>query len=236
MTRADPPIALVSGGNRGLGLEICRGLAQKGMRVILTCRDEARGRSVVQGLNSLHGSVVYHPLDVTQPDSILALHGFVTEQYGRLDVLINNAAILVDKGMRIDETGPERFLETLDTNFMGPLRLCQAFIPMMLSQGYGRVVNVSSDAGQIKGMLNDMPAYRISKIALNGLTLILADWVRGSNVLVNAAHPGWVKTDMGGPNAVRRPEDAARGILWLSTLPEGGPNGGFFVDGKPFPW
>ncbi len=93
-----------------------------------------------------------------------------------------------------------------------------------------------ADVGQINGMLNDMPAYRISKIALNGLTLILADWVRGSNVLVNAAHPGWVKTDMGGPNAVRRPEDAARGILWLSTLPEGGPNGGFFVDGKPFPW
>lgn len=106
----------------------------------------------------------------------------------------------------------------------------------MLEQDYGRVVNVSSDAGQIAGMVDQMPAYRVSKLALNGLTLILADRVKGTNVLVNAVHPGWVKTEMGGPHATRSPEEAAGGVLWLATLPEGGPNGSLFYDRKPIPW
>ncbi len=227
---------IVTGGNRGLGLEICRQLARLGQRVILTSRDEAMGKAAANSLEGAGEDILYHPLDVTDPKSITALRDFVAVNFGAADVLVNNAAILIDPGARIAEVHAEKFQATLDTNLIGPLRLCQAFIPLMLEQKYGRVVNVSSDAGQLSGMVDHMPAYRISKIALNGLTKILADWVKGTNVLVNAVHPGWVKTDMGGPGATRSPQEAAGGIVWLATLPDGGPNGGFFYDRNPMPW
>jgi NAD(P)-dependent dehydrogenase (short-subunit alcohol dehydrogenase family) len=228
--------AIVTGANRGLGLEICRQLAQLDYRVILTSRDEAKGLAVAETLRNGGGEIIYHQLDVTSRESISRLRDFVSEKFGTADALVNNAAILPDQFGRILKVEAGKFRAALETNTLGPLMLCQAFIPMMLEQNYGRVVNVSSGAGQIEGMVNDMPAYRISKIALNGLTLMLADSVKGTNVLVNAACPGWVRTDMGGPNADRSLEEGADGIVWLATLPDGGPSGGFFRDRQPIPW
>ncbi len=228
--------ALVTGANRGIGLEICRLLARLGYRVILTSRDEGKGLEAVKTLSTGGGEVLFHPLDVSDQASILGMRDFVVSRFGAADILINNAAILPDPFGRILNVDVGRFRAALETNTLGPLMLCQAFIPMMCAQNYGRVVNVSSGAGQIGNMVNDMPAYRLSKIALNGQTLMLAKSVRRYNILVNAACPGWVRSEMGGPNAERSLEQGADGIVWLATLPDGGPNGGFFRDRKQIPW
>jgi NAD(P)-dependent dehydrogenase (short-subunit alcohol dehydrogenase family) len=228
--------AIVTGANRGIGLEICRQLARLNYRIILTSRDETKGLETVDVLRNCGGEILYHQLDVSNQESILRLHDFVVSRFGAADIMINNAAILPDPFGRILKVDVGRFRAALETNTLGPLMLCQAFIPLMRAQNYGRVVNVSSGAGQIKNMVNDMPAYRLSKIALNGLTLMLAKSVKGSNVLVNAACPGWVRSEMGGPKAARSLEQGADGIVWLATLPDSGPNGGFFRDRKPIPW
>ena len=127
-------------------------------------------------------------------------------------------------------------MDTLNTNLMGPWRMCQAFIPLMKKQGYGRIVNVSSGSGSIDKMSSETPAYGLSKTALNVLTIKLADELKGSEILVNSVCPGWVRTEMGGMNAPRSVEEGAEGIVWLATLPEGGPSGGFFRDKQPIPW
>lgn len=228
--------ALVTGANRGIGLETCHQLARLGYRVILTSRDEGKGLEAVKTLSTDGGEILFHQLDVTDQESILGLRDFVVSRFGVADVLINNAAILPDPFGRILKVDVGRFRDALETNTLGPLMLCQTFIPMMRAQNYGRVVNVSSGAGQIGNMVNDMPAYRLSKIALNGLTLMLAKSVRRYNILVNAACPGWVRSEMGGPKAERSLEHGADGIVWLATLPDGGPSGGFFRDRKEIPW
>ncbi len=228
--------AIVTGANRGLGLEICRQLAGRGLRVLLTSRDEAAGRIALEKLQPSGGEIVFHQLDVSDAQSVSALRDFVARSYGSAEVLVNNAAVLLDHGGRILEVPVDQVRTTFEINTLGVLRMCQAFLPLMLARGYGRVVNVSSDAGQIANMVDDMPAYRLSKIALNGLTLMLADGLKGTNVLVNAIHPGWVRTDMGGPDAVRDAGEAVQGILRLATLPDNGPNGAFFFDEDPFPW
>ena len=228
--------AIITGANRGIGLEICRQLARLDYRVILTSREEDQGRRAVETLPNTGGEILFHPLDVSIQESILHLREFVVSRFGAVDVLVNNAAILPDQYGRILKVEVDKFRAALDTNTLGPLMLCQAFIPIMLKQDYGRVVNVSSGAGQIGNMVNDMPAYRLSKIALNGLTLMLAESVKGSNVLVNAGCPGWVRSDMGGPNADRSLEEGAQGIVWLATLPDGGPSGGFFRDRQQISW
>jgi NAD(P)-dependent dehydrogenase (short-subunit alcohol dehydrogenase family) len=227
---------VVTGANRGVGYEICRQLARLDYRVILTSRDENKGLAAVEKLIQQGGEILFHQLDVANQDSIFRLRDYITSRYGAADGLVNNAAILPDQFGRILEARIDQFRAALETNTFGPLALCRAFIPMMLKQNYGRIVNISSGAGQIEGMVNDMPAYRLSKIALNGLTLMLADSLKGTNVLVNAACPGWVRTDMGGSNAERAVDVAADGIVWLATLPEGGPSGGFFRDRQPISW
>jgi NAD(P)-dependent dehydrogenase (short-subunit alcohol dehydrogenase family) len=228
--------AVVTGANRGIGLEVCRQLAGLGYRVILTSRVKAKGLAAMKAIQTGGGEILHHQLDVTNQGSILCLRDFVVSRFGFADVLVNNAAILPDPFGRMLKVDPEKFRLALETNTLGPLMLCQAFLPMMKAQNYGRVVNVSSGAGQIRNMVNDMPAYRLSKIALNGLTLMLARSVKGTSVLVNAACPGWVRSDMGGPKADRSLEQGADGIIWLATLPDGGPNGGFYRDRKPIPW
>ena len=234
--------AIVTGANRGIGREIVRQLAGLGgYRVILTSRDEAKGQQALAALRQEMGgqtgeTILYHQLDVTQPESIQRLVDFVKDKYGFADVLINNAAILMDPYGRILEKPLEVYRATLETNTYGPLAMCQAFIPLMLEHNYGRVVNVSSGAGQIGDMVNDMPAYRLSKLALNGLTLMLADSLKGTNVLVNAVCPGWVRTEMTTPDAPRSVQEGAEGIVWLATLPDGGPSGGFFRDKQRLSW
>ena len=228
--------AIVTGANRGIGLEICRQLACLDYRVILTSREDANGLTAVESLQNSSREILHHQLDVTSQESILRLRDFVVGRFGAADILINNAAILPDPYGRVLKVNASKFRNAFETNTLGPLMLCQAFIPMMRAQNYGRVVNVSSGAGQIENMVNDMPAYRLSKIALNGLTLMLAKSVKKINVLVNSACPGWVRSDMGGPDADRSLEEGADGIVWLAPLPDGGPNGGFFRDRQPIPW
>jgi NAD(P)-dependent dehydrogenase (short-subunit alcohol dehydrogenase family) len=228
-------LALISGANRGLGLETARQLLELGYSVLLTSRDPAHGEQAAHALGR-PGQVFYHPLDVTQPGSVARLRVYVQAEFSHLDALINNAAVFLDDEQSILSIPEQVFQQTLETNTLGPLRLCQAFLPLMLAQNYGRVVNVSSGMGQIDDLDDYGAAYRISKLALNGVTRILAHAARGKNVLINAVCPGWVRTDMGGPNASRGLQEGARGIVWAATLPDGGPQGGFFRDGKPVPW
>jgi NAD(P)-dependent dehydrogenase (short-subunit alcohol dehydrogenase family) len=233
--------AIVTGANRGVGRGAAKQLASLGCRTILTSRDAIKGQLTVNELKKeigakLAGELIYHQLDVTDAESIERLYNFVTDKYETADILINNAAVLLDQFGRTFQTPLDTYRTTMTTNVFGPLLLCQTFIPMMLKRNYGRIVNVSSGAGQIESMVDDMPAYRLSKIALNGLTLMLADSVKGTNVLINAGCPGWVRTEMGSPDAPRSIDEGAEGIVWLATLPDGGPHGGFFRDGHLIPW
>jgi NAD(P)-dependent dehydrogenase (short-subunit alcohol dehydrogenase family) len=236
MTAPDSRIAVVSGANRGIGFEICRQLAGLGIHVILTSRDEAPGEKARNRLGAAALELDYHQLDVTSPESIGRLSDYVRDEYGSPDILVNNAAVYLDDRSSLLRMKMGTCDITLDTNLRGPLLLCQSLVPLMKKHNYGRVVNVSSGAGQMAEMGSGWPAYRISKAGLNALTLILADELRGSNVLVNAVCPGWVRTDMGGPHADRSIEEGADTAVWLATLPDGGPTGGFFRDREPIPW
>lgn len=229
-------IAVVTGGNKGIGYEICRQLAQKGVDVILTARDEARGTKACETLRKQGVPVRFHPLDVDDPGSVGRIREFVEREFGRLDILVNNAGINIDA----EKTGANVDLETVSrtfrTNVYGPLLLCQAFLPLMRQRNFGRIVNVSSTMGSLAEMAGGYPAYRISKTALNALTRVLAYESMGTNIRVNSMCPGWVRTDMGGPEAERSTEEGADTAVWLATLPDGGPTGGFFRDRKRIPW
>lgn len=230
-------IALVTGGNRGIGYEICRQLARHRLAVVLTARDAAEGRAAARRLQDEGLQVEFHRLDVTSCRSVRACVAAVAERRGRIDVLVNNAGILIDpRGSRFLDSKLDTYRDTLETNLIGPLQLAQAVVPLMRANGYGRIVNVSSGQGQLAGMGAGTPAYRMSKTGLNALTRILAAEFKDRNILVNSMCPGWVRTGMGGEAAPRTPEQGADTALWLATLPDGGPNGGFFRDRKPIPW
>ena len=230
-------IALVTGGNRGIGFEICRQLATTGVQVVLTARDPGKGRAAVKQLQDEGLPVEFHRLDVTSCRSIRACIAAVGERRGRIDVLVNNAGIMIDpRGSRFLDSKLDAYRDTLETNFLGPLQLAQAVVPLMKANRYGRIVNLSSGLGQLEEMGTGTPAYRISKTALNALTRILSTEFGESNILVNSMCPGWVRTGMGGDSAPRTPEQAADTALWLATLPDGGPSGGFFRDRKPIAW
>ena len=230
-------VAVVTGANRGIGLEIGRALAREGMRVIVAARDPDRGEAAARGLRSEGHEAEFRELDVADAGSIQAFAADLGRSPGRLDVLINNAGIMIDpRGSRLLDSSPETYRRTFETNVMGPLQLTQALLPLMQRGKYGRIVNVSSGQGQLSEMGSGTPAYRISKTALNALTRITAAETRATNILVNSMCPGWVRTDMGGPNAPRTPQQGADTAVWLATLPDGGPTGGFFRDRKPIPW
>jgi NAD(P)-dependent dehydrogenase (short-subunit alcohol dehydrogenase family) len=204
--------------------------------VILTSRNEQKGRTAVRVLQHEGLEVAYHPLDVTSAESIARLKDIMVAEHGRVDVLVNNAALDLDEGESVFEVKLETFRTTMETNVYGPVALCQAFVPGMIERGYGRVVNVSSRSGQFSSMTGSTPSYRMSKAALNALTVMVAEATRGVNVLVNSVCPGWVRTDMGGPGAQRSVEQGADTIVWLACLPDGGPTGGFFRDCKLISW
>jgi NAD(P)-dependent dehydrogenase (short-subunit alcohol dehydrogenase family) len=233
-------IALVTGAGRGLGLETCRQLVRKGLQVLLTARSGPKGEAAAKALRDEGLEVDFHLLDVTSEGSVERVARYVEEGYGRLDVLVNNAGVVFDQGGPQGTSVLRAKVETLqrsfETNLYGALRMCQAFVPGMKARGYGRVVNVSTGMAQLADMNGGWPGYRFSKTALNALTRVVADETRGTNVLVNSVCPGWVRTDMGGLQATRSIEEGAAGIVWAATLPDGGPTGGFFRDGKPIPW
>jgi NAD(P)-dependent dehydrogenase (short-subunit alcohol dehydrogenase family) len=228
-------VALVTGANRGIGLEVCRQLAGRGLRVVLTARDPNKGQAAADGLIANGLDVTFLPLDVSDPAAAEAARVWVEGRYGRLDVLVNNAAVYLDDNVSIFDVPLSTFDKTLAANLYGPLHLCRAFVPGMRQRGYGRVVNVSSESGQLSTMGGYTAAYAISKTALNGLTRVVAAEA-GQAVKVNAVCPGWVRTDMGGPHASRSVAEGADTIVWLATLPDSGPTGGFFQDRRPIAW
>ena len=219
-------IALVTGGNRGIGREVCRQLARRGHEVILGSRDRAKGADAARGLERVR--VV--ELDVADPESIQ----HAASEIERLDVLVNNAAILYDTWARGATADLDEAHDALETNLFGAWRACQAFLPHLRASAHGRIVNVSSESGSISGMSGGTPAYSVSKAALNALTRILAAELRADGILVNAVCPGWTDTDMG--QGGRPVEAGAAGIVWAAELPDNGPTGGFFRDGSPLAW
>jgi NAD(P)-dependent dehydrogenase (short-subunit alcohol dehydrogenase family) len=233
---ADERIAVVTGGNKGIGKEICRQLANKGVRVVLTARDENRGTAARAELEKDGANVIFRQLDVTDSTSIAGLAGFVEKEFGRLDILVNNAAIRTDQGMMGENVSIKILREMMEANTYGPLMVCQALIPLLKKSGSGRIVNVSSGMASLANMSGGSPAYRITKTALNAVTGILADELKGSGITVNSVHPGWVRTDMGGKNAARSIEEGADTPIWLALQPNGGPTGGFYLDREPMPW
>ena len=229
-------VALVTGANRGIGLEIGRQLAKRDITVILTSRDQSKGEQAKINLEKQGITVIYQSLDVTNETSIQALKTFISNQYKHLDILVNNAGIFPDSKESALSSQVDTLRTAMETNLYGPFRLCQTFIPMMQANNYGRIVNLSSGMGQLSEMNGCCPAYRTSKTALNAVTRLFADELQGSNILINSMCPGWVRTDMGGPNATREVNEGADTALWLATLPNDGPTGGFFRDRQPIAW
>ena len=228
-------ICLVSGGNRGLGFETCHQLALLGHIVILTARNLTKGKTAAKQLTDKGFNIIFYQMDVTNQDSIDDAYDKIIQRFGRVDVLVNNAAILYDTWQRAIDADFEIVSQALITNLLGPWRLSQRFIPIMKKNRYGRIVNVSSLAGSLHFMGKGAPAYSISKTALNALTRKLAAELLGTGILVNSIDPGWVATDMGGRGG-RPIEEGVKGIVWASTLPDDGPTGGFFFEGKPVEW
>ncbi len=230
-------VVVVTGGNRGIGLEICRQLAKLDLIVVLTSRQEKEGTEAVADLNKSGVTVNYHQLDVTNASQILKLKDFLSEEFGRCDVLVNNAGVFLDnKESDFLHTDVATVHQTMETNVYGPYLLCQALVPLMTKNNYGRIVNISSGLGQLSEMGSRYIAYRMSKTAINVITTVLAAELAGTNVLVNSMCPGWVKTRMGGAGAIRSVEEGADTAVWLSTLPDGGLSGKIFRDRKEVSW
>lgn len=261
----DRSIALVTGANRGIGLEVARELAGRGLRVILTSRDPAQGQEAAETLAGEGLDAVAYQLDVANPTSIAALAERVRGDWGHINALINNA------GVALDGFDARVVQETLDVNFFGAMRVTDALLPLITE--HGRIVMVSSGMGELScvspalrarfeaadltreelvalmrsferdvregrhaGQGWPSSAYRVSKLGLNAFTRILGRALQGTSILVNAVCPGWVRTDMGGPSASRSVEEGAETIVWAALLPENGPSGGFFRDCKSIPW
>lgn len=232
----DIKVALVTGGNRGIGYQLVKQLAQKGFKVILASRDPEMGYEAVQKLKESNLDISFVVMDVANQESIHQAAITVNERYGRLDVLINNAGVYLEENKRLVVTDPSILEKTMATNFFGVYHMIRSFIPLMEKQGYGRIINVSSEYGAISEMsYPGVGAYKLSKFALNGLTQLVAAEING-DIKINAVDPGWVSSDMGGPSAPRTPKQAAESILWLATVGSEGPNGGFFRDGKQIDW
>jgi NAD(P)-dependent dehydrogenase (short-subunit alcohol dehydrogenase family) len=229
-------VALVTGANRGIGFECCRQLGQLGISVLLTARDTTKGMLASKQLTDEKLDVLFYELDVSDKNHIQRIACQVKGRFGRLDILINNAAILYDTGQNAINADLDIVNQALITNLYGPWLLSQAFIPIMKKNRYGRIVNVSSGAGSLHYMVGGTPAYGISKVALNALTRKLADELKGTGILVNSVDPGWVATEMGGHGG-RSVKEGATGIVWAATaLPDNGPTGEFFYDGMHERW
>jgi NAD(P)-dependent dehydrogenase (short-subunit alcohol dehydrogenase family) len=238
-----PRTALITGGNRGIGLAVAERLARLRLTVVIGSRDAEAGRKAARRLERGGCTVMVEQLDVTQAASVTGCAERLLERFGVIDVLVNNAGIyLPDDVADPTQLTDSVLLQTLDVNLLGALRLARALVPAMKAHGYGRVVNVSSDCGSLSHMYGDADctsAYAISKASVNALTRLLARSLAGDlDIKVNCIHPGWVRTDMGyrtgqPPDA---PEAAAADIISLATLPPDGPTGAFLHRDGPFPW
>jgi NAD(P)-dependent dehydrogenase (short-subunit alcohol dehydrogenase family) len=229
------PIIVVTGGNRGIGLEICRQLAARGAQVVLTARQPDAGAEAVKKLADQKLSAKFHALDVTNAQSVAALRDHLERHFGGLDVLINNAGIFSKEDGPGLEVKLSTVRSTLETNTLAPLHLAQSLIGLLKRSRAGRIVNVSSGLGALSDMQGGYAAYRISKTALNAVTAILSAELRGT-VAVNSVCPGWVKTDMGGANAEREVSQGADTPVWLALDAPQELTGKFLRDRKVIPW
>jgi NAD(P)-dependent dehydrogenase (short-subunit alcohol dehydrogenase family) len=228
-------VALVTGANRGIGREVARQLGERGYDVLLGARDPEKAAAAARELEQSTGASLRPlTLDVADPASIAAAAESVHRDPGRLDVLVNNAGIGSDFGIAGVAPDFDAIQRALDTNFFGAYRLTVALLDLLRQSERPRIVNVSSGMGGVAEMGGWSPGYRVSKASLNAMTRILSTELKDDGFLVNSACPGFVNTDMGGPMGAQKPvEDGAAGVVWLATLPDGGPTGGFFRDGKP---
>jgi len=204
--------------------------------VVLTARRLDGAESAAAKLRGNGLDVIPATLDVTDSASVDACASDVASRVGDVDVLVNNAALLLAENSDVLDTPADTFRETFETNVWGALTVCQRFVPSMTKRRYGRVVNVSSGAGHLSSMTTYAPAYSVSKAALNALTIQMAAALRGTGVLVNCVNPGWVRTRMGGPTAPRSVQRGAETIVWAATLPSDGPTGLFFSDKRVIGW
>lgn len=255
-TNESKKVALVTGGNRGIGFAISKQLAMQGIAVIIGSRDIRQGEAAAKSIapsppasgvttaaTTTTATVSAFELDVTDQDSVDKLTSTVHSKFGKLDILVNNAAVLLDgTNYLASKTDLQIVKATLETNLIGAWRLCQSFVPLMKKNKYGRIVNVSSGAGTVATIRQSLyaPAYSLSKSCLNMLTIMFANELgreaSATNILVNAVDPGWVRTDMGGSHAPRSAEEGADTAVWLATLPDSGPTGGLFFDRKRIEW
>ncbi len=234
---ASKKIAIVTGGNRGIGHEIARQLMKADLFVVVGARDHVKCDAAVEALQAGGPNVAGFPLDVNDTKSVRRFVEHVEKHHGAPGVLVNNAGVYPESTeAKVVDTPTSMWRETLETNLFGAVRMCREVVPLMKRLRYGRVVNISSGLGQLHQMGEGSPAYRVSKAALNALTRTLAAEVAGSGILVNSMSPGWVRTDMGGEEAPRSVEEGADTAVWLALLPSNGPTGQFFRDRKPIPW
>jgi NAD(P)-dependent dehydrogenase (short-subunit alcohol dehydrogenase family) len=231
----DRRLALVTGANRGIGLEVVRQLAREGFTTVLGARDLDKGSAAAAALAGEGLEVEARQLDVADSESVRELSAGLDRDPGRLDVLVNNAAIHYDTWQRGVDADLGVVQEALDTNLLGAWRTAQACLPLLRRSEHGRIVNISSGSGSLASMGAGAPAYSVSKAALNALTRVLAAELRPEGILVNSVCPGWVATDMGGPGG-RSVGEGAASVLWAVLLPDDGPSGGFFRDGRELDW
>lgn len=224
---------LVTGANRGIGAAIAAELSERGFPVAVGARQLPRAEALA---SSLGGQTMSVAIDITDDHSVREAVAAVVEHFGGIGVLINNAGGHYDLGALASEVGDAAVLDALETNLLGAWRTIREVVPHMRAQRWGRIVNVSSRAGSFAETDCEAPAYSVSKAALNMLTYQVAAELRGSGVLVNACCPGWVRTSMGGPDADLSPSAGADTPIWLATLPDDGPSGGFFAERKQTPW
>lgn len=237
-------IALVTGSNKGLGFEISRQLAKQGITVVMGARSEERGIAAVDKLRQEGLDVYPVKLDVTDSADITALPGFLQDKSGKLDILVNNAGVLLDWGTQPSDLDIDILRQTFEANFFGAFAVTKAVLPLLKQSDAGRIVNISSHLGSLADTLDPKSpyygflgtAYQASKTALNALTVQFAKELMKTSVKVNAATPGWVKTDIGSAEAALTPEEGADTPVWLATLPIDGPTGGFFMERKNYPW
>jgi NAD(P)-dependent dehydrogenase (short-subunit alcohol dehydrogenase family) len=211
-------------------------LLARGLRVVMTGRDANAIERAAGETGGDPARVIALRLDVNDPASIEAVHRAVARQFGGVDVLVNNAAVLLFDDSDVLAIPGDAYRQTFETNLFGVIEMCRVFVPPMADRGYGRVVNVSSGAGQISSLSTYAPAYSLSKVALNAFTRILAETYRSRGVLANVVDPGWVRTDMGGPAAPRSVQQGVATTVWLAMLPDDGPSGGFFRDKRTIEW
>lgn len=233
-------VALVTGANRGIGYEICRQLLLKNYEVILSSRNSEKGEEAVQAIRQempqKSEQIHFKSLDVNDLSSIKSIRDWVEQHFNRLDVLINNAGIFLDKNGKALDGDLATVRQTLETNLYAPWQLCLQFIPMMQAQNYGRIINLASGLGAMEDMAGHYPAYRLSKVGLNALTQMLAAELNSKTILINSMCPGWVRTEMGGANASRSLPEGADTAVWLAEQPNGSATGKFFRDRQVINW